>query len=217
LQYLEGRLRAWPTLSKKAAGSLVSGLGRSLPEQTLPYPFPGNFTPEGWRNLDRHKRAEIERLLAGAWTNLVINLVGQRKIGEAGKALERSLDFCELSGDGVSLAGMLAAYAGWARFARRDPDDTLAWASIAEVGGLVAGDVDAANTAALFRADVSLWLGEYDSALATLDRIRRRKIFGLSQEKLRAFQASSSCDVVIQSRPWPLGGTRWRKSQRALP
>jgi hypothetical protein len=180
VQDLERRLRAWRRLSEKAAESLISGPGRNLAERALPYPFRGNFTPEGWRQLDGLVRAENERLLAGGWTNLAIEFVKQRKIGEAGKALERSLDFCELSGDRVSLAGMFAAYAGWGRYARRDPDNILAWASIAEVAGLVAGNVDAANTAALFRAEVSLWLGEYDTALAAIDRIRQRKTFGLS-------------------------------------
>ena len=45
VQYLERRLRAWRRHSKKAAESLVSGPGRNLAEQAVPYPCRGNFTP----------------------------------------------------------------------------------------------------------------------------------------------------------------------------
>jgi tetratricopeptide (TPR) repeat protein len=77
---------------------------------------------------------------------------------------------------------MFGAWVDWPVIAGRDPDEVLLWGWIAEAAGLAAGNVDAANFAALLRAEQSLLLGEYDSALAALDRVRRRKPLGPSVE-----------------------------------
>src|SRR5262249_22960895 len=148
----------------------------------LPYPFEGHFTLAGWHEVDSRTREKLEFLLAGAWINLAVALLAAGRNDEAGKAIERSLDFCELSGDRVALASTFAVYARWAQDSIQDPDKCLNWLSVAEAAGVAAGNVDAANSAALWRGERLISLGEYDGALGAFDRVLRRKALGLSRE-----------------------------------
>ena len=182
MRYRDWQLVNWERQSKEAAESLRNGPGQNLAKMVLPYPVKGNFTPAGWRKVDLNVRNDIKRLLSGAHVNLVIDFVRRGNLVDSGKALKHSLDFCELSCDLVSLAGMHSCYANWRYAAHHNPDDLIIWATVAEAAGLVAGNVDAANNASLLRSEGYLKLGEYDSTLAAIDRVRRRSPFGLSKE-----------------------------------
>ena len=192
VNYLEGRLRAWRRRSRNTKAGVAASDPRTFSDQR-----------------------ELERLLAGAWTNLAIDLLGRGKIAEGGQALQRSLDYCELSGDLISLAAMFGASVDWQRAAGRDPDDVLMWGWIAEAAGLAAGNVDAANIAALLRAEQSLLLGEYDSAFAALDRIRQRKPLGLSVEMAVEVARFTGIIEVRRGRPDDALAT-WRQSLEQL-
>ena len=191
LKHLERQLRAWQRRSRKAEGSAAALPGRNLSDQR-----------------------EFERLLAGAWTNLGEDLLRHGTIGEGGKALERALAYCELSGDLIALADMCEASALW-EAAARDPDSALLWGWIAEAAGLATGNVDAANSAALRRAEQSVRVGEYDSALAALDRIRRRKPLGLSREMKVDVERLTGVIEVRRGRPREALAT-WRQTLEEL-
>ena len=192
VHYLERRLRSWQRRSRNAKLALAES--------------------DGWNFNDQR---EVERLLAGAWTNLGIDLFRHGRIAEGGKALKRSLDYCELSGDLISLAAMFGAWVDWQVIAGRDPDEVLLWGWIAEAAGLAAGNVDAANFAALLRAEQSLLLGEYDSALAALDRVRRRKPLGPSVELAIEVARLTGVIQVRRGRPDDALAT-WRQSLEQL-
>lgn len=180
LRHLERREAAWHETSAAAAAQLAGPTDGDLANTRLPYPFTGRFDPSGWRQLDRRVVEDLQRLQAGAWTNLALSYIGRRAEG-AGQALERALDFCELSADRVSLAHMFYAYGTWCRDAK-GIELSLNWLACAEAAGVLAGNVDAANAAATQRADALAFLGEYDAALQGLERVRARQQLGLSLE-----------------------------------
>ena len=180
LRHLEQREGSWHEQSAAVAAKLAGSTDEGLAMTALPYPFTGRYDADGWRQLDRRVVEDLQRLQAGAWTNLALVYVALRAEG-AGRALQRALDFCELSADRVSLAHMFYAYGTWCREAK-GIELSLSWLACAEAAGVSAGNVDAANAAAIERADALAFLGEYDAALLTLARVRARQQFGLSIE-----------------------------------
>lgn len=185
LRHLKRFRRDWQSVSRRVEKKLKNR--ETQPSMVLSYPFESmgeSVTPASWRLVKRRMEEDLDRLAAGAWTNLAIfhtvcprHELVEGRVSPAGRALRRALDFCELSGDRIALAAIYFAYGNWCASAREE-DDALTWLAMAEAAGLTGGNLDAANSAAHRRSDLLLRLGEYRCAEAALSRITQRVSMG---------------------------------------
>lgn len=210
LEHQRDRSRARDADLYERAERAKRGEGPALHEAVMPYPFPGRITVAEWPRVSLIIDSDIDRLLAGAWGNLSLVLLAAGQLAEAGQALERSIGYCELSGDAISLASTLVAYLQWIGNADRD-SQMNGWGTLAEIAGIVSGNVEAANSAALLRAVTLVELGEYDCALTAMQRIRNRKAHGMGV--VMAIEVENLWGEIQRRRSQPhLALATWRKS-----
>jgi hypothetical protein len=171
LRFLERQLQNWHPLSQQVKARLQTQDGQGLAHVRLPHPFQGVMNTKGWDAVNQQVVTELERLQAGAWGNLALQMVLRGDLPGASHTIIRAMDFCELSASPIELFGCYLAYATGLLSASSDPAGALHWLTFAEAAGVLAGNVDAANASALQRAQALVALGEYDLALA---RVRSR-------------------------------------------
>jgi tetratricopeptide (TPR) repeat protein len=149
------------------------------------------------------------------------SMVRRGKDAEAGMAIQNAMEVCEFLGDITLLPGVYRLY-GWREYVQLrqllrsgqrlcDVDDqtlkkmigyedtAICFLKAAEAAGLVAGNVDAMDSAWI-RADLLVELGEYDSALLCLDRLEDRMGLGIHRETLVRIEVLRGEIAVRQGR-----------------
>jgi tetratricopeptide (TPR) repeat protein len=162
-------------------------------------------------------------------------MVRMGRFEQAGMAIQRALESCEYLADITLLPGVYRLY-GWrakTRFERllrpehsegrlfrlrdvtneyvaeiiRTEDTAFGYLTAAEAAGLVAGNVDALDSAWL-RAELLQELGEYDAALVCLERLELRMGLGLHRETAVRTETLKG-DIAFRQGKYQQAMARW--------